>query len=178
MPVWGRMGRALCVFSSCHPKKGQPDRCRLQREQTGAMWKDAFSGGVPWAGREAARRAEDGTSHLPITLSSAPGHPALHSTVTKTSWHWEKCMSFCRLSVLQLCCFWFYSHVYTLLNFFASLLDSSTLSSVGWQMGENMNIPYSSNLEHIQPGSSLDLASHLKARTVFLTIQHPPSMKL
>lgn len=41
-----------------------------------------------------------------------------------------------------------------------------------------MNIPYSPNLEHIEPGGSLDLASHLKAGTVFLTIQHPPSMKL
>lgn len=41
-----------------------------------------------------------------------------------------------------------------------------------------MNMLLSPNLEHVQPGGSSGLASHLEAGAVFLTIQHPPSMKL
>lgn len=41
-----------------------------------------------------------------------------------------------------------------------------------------MTILFSPDLEQRQPGSNSVLVSHLKARAAFLTIQHPPSMKL
>lgn len=41
-----------------------------------------------------------------------------------------------------------------------------------------MNALLSPNMQHTQPGGTSGLASHLEAGAVFLTIQHPPSMKL